>query len=362
MLDVSLDGVSFRYDTFALNDVTLTFPRSTHTAIIGAPGCGASTLLRLIAGELRPAAGEIRIGSRVVNAIKPGQRPLLYVTDKLDVAGRWSVQHALVNAVRVRTIDRQERFHELTLAASKWQLERILDRKIATLSSTERTRVHLARIELLKPAILVADRLLAGAAPPARLALADDFYRTLRVSGTTYIGSPASTAELGYCDAVVVLDGGRVAQRGMASQVFGRPATEAAAISTGEVNVIPVRIDGTRVESIIGEWTVDEPSFAGSGIALVRPDDLRVAAPGEDSDFVFGIEEAFFQDGRWIARGLLTGGLAIRVALPRDFPVRKGRLIAIRFDPATFTLLPRESVEQPRGVPTDAIPPMRETR
>src|SRR5258708_39327746 len=112
MLDISLD----------LDGVRLTVPKGTHTAVIGPPGCGASTLLRVIAGDLRPAAGEVRIGARVVNDLPRRRRPLLYVTSEPDAPGRWSVEHLLVAAVRTRSLDREDRLHELKLAATKWHL------------------------------------------------------------------------------------------------------------------------------------------------------------------------------------------------------------------------------------------------
>ncbi len=364
MLDVSCHGVSFSFgdDRFALHDISATFPKSSHTAIAGPPGCGASTLLRLIAGELRPDSGEIRIGTRVVNTLRASRRPLLYVTSELDVAGRWSVQHALVNAVRTRTLDRADRFQELSLASSKWQLDGLLERRVSTLSSSERVRLHLARIELLRPGILVADRLLENASPAARNRLADDFYRSLRVLGTTVISALASNAELGMTDGVVVLDEGRVLQSGSAAHVFSSPASEAAAAAMGHVNVVPLRIDGTRVESVIGEWIVDTPPFSGSGVALARPDDFFVAASGEESDLIFGLEEASFEGGRWIVRGLLTGGIELRVTLAREVAISKGKLLALRYDPRRFTLLARPEMQQPSGVPTDIVPPMRESR
>ena len=223
MLDVSL----------RLDGVDLIFPRSTHTAITGPPACGSSTLLRIIAGEEQPERGTVRIGTRDVTKLPAGRRPLLYVTGELDVPGRWSVEHALVNAVRARTLDREDRLRELQLAAEKWQLD--VNRRISTLSDSERARVHLARIELRKPAIVVADKLLRDAPH-----LADEFFRTLRVLGTTVISAPASPAELGLTDRVVVLDRGRVVQEGTAAQIFAAPRSEAAAIATGDVNIIPV--------------------------------------------------------------------------------------------------------------------------
>lgn len=316
--------------TLRLDDIHLTFPRSTHTAITGPPACGSSTLLRVIAGEER--RGMVQIGTRDVTKLPADRRPLLYVTGNIDVPMRWSVEHALVNAVRGRTLDREDRRTELQLAAEKWQLD--LDRRVGTLSDSEQTRVHLARIELRKPAIVVADKLLRDAPH-----LADEFFRTLRVLGTTVISAPSSFAELGLTDRVVILDRGKVVQEGTAAQIFSEPGSEAAAIATGPINAIPVIVKGRSVSSPIGEWETDAP-FQGEGKALIRPDAFHIAGPGEESDLIFGIEEATFENGAWMARGFVTGALSLKVALPRNEKVHKGRVIALRFDPDEITLVP----------------------
>ncbi|MDQ3282523.1 MAG: ATP-binding cassette domain-containing protein [Acidobacteriota bacterium] len=363
MLDVALRKVAFAYDRgFALRDVDLLFARSTHTAVVGPPSCGATTLLRLIAGTLRPQSGDVVFGQRRVNDLKASRRPLLFVTSELEVSSRWSVQHALIAAVRTRTLDREDRHRELTLAAEKWELAELFDRRIASLSSTETLRVQLARIELLKPAVLLADRLLERASASARTALADAFYRTMRVAGTTVISAPSSRDELAFTDQVVVFGGGTVVQTGSAAEVFARPVDDAAAIATSDVDVIPITIRGNIVESVIGAWEVAAPPFQGSGVALVRPSDFTPAARGEDSDFVFGVEEAGFANGRWIAHGMLSGGVMLRVELPREASVHKGRLIALRYDPSRFQLIARELAPLQPTVPTDVVPPMSETR
>jgi ABC-type sugar transport system ATPase subunit len=328
MLDLSLHGISLRL----LDDVSLTFARSTHTAIVGPPACGASTLLRVIAGHERPSHGSVQIGPRDVTSLSASRRPLLYATSALEVPMRWSVEHALVNAVRSRTLDRVDRRHELQLAASKWQLDSVLARRIGTLSDHERTRVQLARIELRKPAIVIADRLLRDAGD-----LAGEWYRTLRVIGATAISATSAVAELGYTDRVVVLDRGRVVQEGTAAYVYSWPNSEATAIATGAVNVIPIIVKHGVVESPIGSWS--STAFEGSGVALARPNDFEVTKPGEDSDLIFGIEEASFDQGRWIARGFVTGVISLQVELPREIAVQKGRLLALRYDSSRFTLL-----------------------
>ncbi len=140
MLEVSLSGIS----ALALRDVDLVVPKGTHTAVVGPPACGASTLLRVIAGELRPERGEVRIGTRVVNDLPRRSRPLLYVTSDPEAPGRWSVEHLLVAAVRARSLDREDRRRELELAASKWHLDGLLPRRLDSLSSTERAFANLA--------------------------------------------------------------------------------------------------------------------------------------------------------------------------------------------------------------------------
>jgi ABC-type Fe3+/spermidine/putrescine transport system ATPase subunit len=188
------------------------------------------------------------------------------------------------------------------------------------------------------------------------------FFRTLRVHGTTVVSAPASRDELALTELVVVLNEGRVTQTGTAAEVFARPVDEAAAVAAGEADEIPVQIRGNTVESVIGSWEVDPPPFQGSGIALVRPGDFAPAKPGEDSDVIFGVEEAGFSDGRWIAHGVLSGGVTLRVELPSGANIHKGRLLALRYDPARFTLVPRERAPVQATVPTDVVPPMKETR
>jgi ABC-type Fe3+/spermidine/putrescine transport system ATPase subunit len=334
VLDISLENV-----TYGTVHGSAKFDASTHTAIAGLPGAGASTLLRLIAGDLRPERGDVRIGTRVVTALPRAKRPLLFVTSALDVPRRWSVQHALVAAVRTRTLDRVDRQHEYRLALEKWRLERFTERRIGTLSESEATLVHLARIELLKPAIVVADRLFASLNPSMLTPLADEFHRTLRVMGTTLIAAPSTHLELGWADRVIVLHDGAIVQEGTPAGVYASPGDAAAARATGEVNEVPVTVRGSEVESPVGAWQIDAPPFEGAGIALVRPDAFAIARPGEDSDFIFAVEEATFRAGRWQLRGLVSGGVELRVDVAGGEEVHKGKLLPLRYDAGRFRLI-----------------------
>ena len=364
MLDIALRNVSYRYPkgTFALRDVSLLFTRQTHTLVAGPAGCGASTLLKLIAGTLRPNSGDVILGARVANAIKASSRPLLFATSKLEIPGRWSVEHALINAVRQRTLDRIDRHRELQLAVSKWSLGALTSRRVDTLSSSEQTLVQLARIELLRPGVAVLDRLLEHVNPAAVQSVAGDFYRTLRVLGTTVISAPATHVELGLTGRMVVLDDGAVVQEGGVAELYAEPLQEATARATGEINIVPVTIHGRTVSSVIGEWEIETAPFSGSGIALIRPEDFSIPAAGEESDLIFGVEEASFRDGRWHVAGMLTGGVILHVTLPRDARVHKGKLLPLRYDPSRVRLIRRELPALAPTIPTDVIPLLRDSR
>jgi ABC-type sugar transport system ATPase subunit len=358
VLDVALRNITV---ADRLRDVSAEFTRNSHTAIVGPPAAGASTLLQVIAGDLRPDRGSVIIGTRDVTSLKRARRPLLYATSNLDAPLRWSVRHLLIAAVRRRTLDRQDRQREFELTAEKWRLSSILDRPLRALSSSEQTLANLARIELLRPAVLVADRLLQSLNASLFAEIADDFYRTLRVIGATVINTPSSALELGFADQVVVLEGGRVVQEGTPGEVYRHPISEAVAVATGEVNVIPIHVKGNLVESAIGTWKITRPTFEGSGVALARPHDFEIAPTGEESDLIFGVEEASFRGDRWQARGVLSGNVTLRVELPAGAAIHKGRLIPLRFDPNRFTILARDAPAI-TTVPTDVVPPLSESR
>jgi ABC-type sugar transport system ATPase subunit len=364
VLDIALRGVSFSYpkSDFALRDISLLVAKSTHTAVLGPRGAGATTLLKLIAGLLRPDSGDIIIGSRVVNNIKAARRPLLYATSVLDLPDRWSVQHALVAAVRQRTLDRIDRQREYDLALTRWSLESLASRSLGTLSSSERTLVLLARIELLRPGIVVADRLLEHLNPADVVPISDQLHRTFRIMGTTVVSAPANFAEQGHTDSVIVLRDGRIIQEGTAAHVYAQPADEAAAHATGDVSVVPIVIHGNEVQSVIGNWTMAEAPFQGTGVAVIRPESFSIATKGEESDLIVSIEEASFLNGRWLVTGLLSGSVSLRLSLPGDVSVHKGKLMPIRYDPSRFTLIRREMEALRSTVPVDVVPLLRDSR
>ncbi len=65
---VEIDSLSFGYKNRVLHKgISMSFPRGKVVAVMGGSGSGKTTLLRLIGGQLKPSAGEVRVAGQVVH-------------------------------------------------------------------------------------------------------------------------------------------------------------------------------------------------------------------------------------------------------------------------------------------------------
>ncbi len=69
---VQIRDLNFSYDSRKiLSGINLTIPRGKVVAIMGSSGCGKTTLLRLIGGQLKPSSGEVKVNGQVVHELSP---------------------------------------------------------------------------------------------------------------------------------------------------------------------------------------------------------------------------------------------------------------------------------------------------
>lgn len=160
---VTLSGVAARTpDGRALfNDLTLAFGRET-TGVVGRNGCGKSTLLRLISGQDLPVEGAItRVGSIAwldQEPLDPADRPIaaaLGVEDDLARIARVTAGQGDADDLDRADWTLESRLSETLAAVGLAGLE--LTRAAASLSGGERTRLELARLNLLDPDLLLLD-------------------------------------------------------------------------------------------------------------------------------------------------------------------------------------------------------------
>ncbi|MGD2070312.1 MAG: ATP-binding cassette domain-containing protein, partial [Gemmatimonadota bacterium] len=222
-----LSGVRKRFGaTVALDGAHLSVDAGEVHGVLGENGAGKTTLLEILAGHLRPDAGEIRIGGSTVHLSGPREAWSLgvgMVHQHFTLVPRLSVIENLALGVRGRAwglalpLERVRR--RLAELRERTGLDVPRDARVEDLGVGERQRVEILKVLLRDPSILVLDEPTAVLAPPEverLLAL----LRSLAGEGRAVVLVAHKLDEiLGVADRVTVLRDGRTVLRGPRSDV-----------------------------------------------------------------------------------------------------------------------------------------------
>jgi osmoprotectant transport system ATP-binding protein len=228
---VRLIGVSKSFSgTVALYPTDLDFQPGLTTALIGPSGCGKSTLLRLIIALLRPDSGKIIFDGKEVSdaTAQEIRRRVGYV---IQEGGLFPHLTARANMLLMsRHLGRpaaqtETRLEELC-ALSQFPREG-LDRYPAELSGGQRQRVSLMRALMLAPEVLLLDEPLGALDPLVRSTLQRDLKEIFARLKQTAILVTHDMGEAAYlADEIVLMNEGRIVQRGRAAELRDQPANE----------------------------------------------------------------------------------------------------------------------------------------
>lgn len=266
-------------------DVELSLDDGDVLAVLGANGAGKSTVLSLIAGLLRPDSGRITLGEDVVTDtdagvfVRPHARGVAMLAQQALLFPHMSVAANVAYGPRCRGLGRA---HARSVAHQWLQTvdaADLSDRRPAQLSGGQAQRVAIARALAAEPQVLLLDEPMAAldvtAAPAVRRVLRS----VLRDGGRTAVMVTHDLLDaLGVANKVIVIDGGRIVERGSVRDVLTTPRSEFAARIAG-VNLISgvVRTPGTLTTAwgteVVGVGEV-EPGSAG--VALFHPSAVSV--------------------------------------------------------------------------------------
>ena len=226
---VKLKDVSKRYgDAIALYPTNLSVQSGKTTVLIGPSGCGKSTLLRLIIHLIELDSGSIELnGKRVTpDNINVLRRRIGYV---IQEGGLFPHLTARANVqLMARHIGQTEaEMHKrlLELCELTRFSQNLLSRYPVELSGGQRQRVSLMRALMLSPELLLLDEPLGALDPLVRAALQKDLKQIFTRLGQTVVFVTHDLAEAIYfADEIVLMNEGRIVQRGTISDLRERPA------------------------------------------------------------------------------------------------------------------------------------------
>ncbi|MDN4481407.1 sulfate/molybdate ABC transporter ATP-binding protein [Demequina muriae] len=281
-------------------DATISAEAGRTLALLGPNGSGKSTLLAAIAGLVRPAAGAVTTGTRVLHDLdasrpvwrSPRERRVGLVTQGADLFPTMTVLDNVAFGPRSQGAPRADAREQSARWLDSMGLGGLADRRPASLSGGQHRQVAIARALASAPDVLALDEPFAGidveAASQLRTFVAS-FASDLTVILTTH--DPLDVHLLAHD--VAVLDHGSVVERGTVAEVLTRPRTGFAARMAGMMllhgTVGPsgelVTDDGIRVAALAPHLSAGQ-----SAVAALRPRAVRLAASGGIPDVIRTIE------------------------------------------------------------------------
>jgi molybdate transport system ATP-binding protein len=267
-------------------DVALEVAAGECLALAGPSGAGKTSVLRIVAGLVRPERGRVSCGDRVwldrstgVD-LPPEARRCGYVFQDYALFPHLSAWQNVGYGLPRRA--RRERALEL--------LERLgladrADARPRTLSGGERQRVALARALAPEPDVLLLDEPLSALDARTRAAAGRELAAVLHAAGVPALMVTHDFQEAALLgDRVGVMDGGRIVQTGSASELAAEPRSPFVADFTGAVVLTGTASPGagglTRI-ALDGGGEVSSPEAGDGPVAVtVFPWDIALAPPG----------------------------------------------------------------------------------
>jgi NitT/TauT family transport system ATP-binding protein len=191
--------------THAVGNVTFSIEEGEFVCVVGPSGCGKTTLLKCVAGLLRPSSGEVVLrGARVTEP--PDQMALVFQEYSRSLMPWLSVRNNVLLPLRHKKLSRGERDSLVEESLGAVGLQRFMDRYPWQLSGGMQQRVAIARALAYQPSILLMDEPFASVDAQTRGDLEDLVLRVRHEFGITILFVTHDIDESVYLsDRVVVL-------------------------------------------------------------------------------------------------------------------------------------------------------------
>ena len=287
MTSLTVRGLTKSYgSTAVLHGIDLTVPNGSLTAVLGASGCGKTTLLRLIAGFADPDSGTIAFGDTVVfgpgHHVPPEHRRVGYVPQEgalfPHLTASANITFGLPRARR-RVGKRVAELLELVGLDSA-----VGDRYPHQLSGGQQQRIALARALAPQPALVLLDEPFSSLDAALREGTRRGVAAALRASNATAVLVTHDQDEaLSMADQVAVMRAGRLVQSGLPSAVYDHPADAEVAQFLGEAVILAATVVGGRADSVLGYLPLAVPVADGPAQILVRPEQIHFSAEYRDA-------------------------------------------------------------------------------
>ncbi len=259
----------------ALDEIDLQVKAGELFFLLGASGCGKTTLLRCIAGLETPTSGEILFGERDVTLMPPHKREAAMVFQSYALWPHLTVAQNIAFGLEERKVPKPEIKRRVEEVLEMVQLAGYGGRGIDQMSGGQQQRVSLARALVVKPKCLLLDEPLSNLDAQLRVEMRREIRRIVKENGLTGIYVTHDQEEaLAMADRMAVLTRGKIGQIGAPEDIYRSPQSAYVAGFIGETNLI----EGVAIESL-GNFTLARTALGPLAGRVTTP--AWVPQPGE---------------------------------------------------------------------------------
>lgn len=312
-----IEGINVAYgSTPILKGLDLAIRQGEFVALLGSSGCGKTTLLRSIAGFVKPTSGAIRINGKAVTNLPPDKRGTALVFQSYALWPHMTVAQNIGYGLKLRGVPRVEIARRVEELQDLLGLAGLGQRKPPALSGGQRQRVALGRALAVDPSILLLDEPLSNLDARIRLKVRHEISALQKRLGITAVHVTHDREEaMVMADRIVILDAGVIAQQGSPEEVFNRPASPFVAAFMGAENLIGLHGSVTGGKIVIEASATNaaavlpldgrdlqggafDARFRAEGAQLVA-DELSPSEISGGLDLFGHVEAASYPGGTW---------------------------------------------------------------
>ena len=293
---ISVQQVGKSYGIFrAIENISLDIKHGEFFSLLGASGCGKTTLLRMLAGLEDVTDGEIVIDGEPMSDVPPFQRPVNMVFQSYAIFPHLNVRDNIGYGLRKQKLPKETRHAMIDEMLDLVKLQGYGDRRANQLSGGQRQRIALARALIMKPKVLLLDEPLGALDKQLREQMQLELRRLQKSLGITFVFVTHDQEEaLTLSDRIAVMSGGDVLQVDTPAGLYERPCNREVASFIGNMNFLDALVvahaDGMATLNVVGLGTVNVPSTdttltTGDTASIgIRPEKLTVHLTKPEGD------------------------------------------------------------------------------
>lgn len=357
---ISIRNVDKSFGTFqAIHDVSMNIRRAEFFSLLGASGCGKTTLLRMLAGFESVSSGDIMIDGQSMADVPPHHRPVNMVFQSYAIFPHLSVRDNIAYGLRKQKLTRDRRYELVEEMLDLIKLPGYGTRRANELSGGQRQRVALARALIMRPKALLLDEPLGALDKQLREQMQLELRALQKSAGVTFVLVTHDQEEaLTLSDKIAVMAVGRLLQIDTPVGLYETLASREVASFIGNMNFFEgkvsktgatkagiwaeglghLQIEANALRHAIGARVLVAMRPEKLTLNLAKPDSIQNAVPGRLLTTAYmGERRQFFVQIDGKAEPVAVSAQNQQRAFPQD--LEHGRAVWLSWSDDAFVVL-----------------------